>query len=302
MVGWRSTDSGYTKTETLVPVTVNVPVAITAQPVNAVVCTDKVTSFSVTATGTTPTYQWQVSTDAGNTFTNIVNNANYSGATTNTLTITNPPTAWNGYIYRVVVTGAAPCGSVNSFNRVLTVNPLPTIVITASPYKKLLPGLRTGISSTVSPLAATYTWLRNGAVLTATSLGIVSGVGTGSLLIDVDGLGDYRLRVTDVNGCTNTSGTVTISDSTSGRVFIYPNPNSGQFQVRYNPTSNNVLPRGINVYNSRGQRIRNLSYTLGLPFARMDVDLRNFGAGVYWIEVVDVNGDRLAIGRAEVLR
>ena len=115
-------------------------------------------------------------------------------------------------------------------------------------------------------------------------------------------MGTYSLRVTDVNGCTNTSNSVTIADSTSGRVFIYPNPNSGQFQVRYNPTHNNVIPRGINVYNAQGQRITSLSYTLGLPFARMNVDLRNFSAGVYWIEVVDVDGNRLAMGRAEVLR
>jgi len=30
--------------------------------------------------------------------------------------------------------------------------------------------------------------------------------------------------------------------------------------------------------------------------------LRNHGTGVYWIEVVDVNGNRLAMGRVEVLR
>jgi hypothetical protein len=34
----------------------------------------------------------------------------------------------------------------------------------------------------------------------------------------------------------------------------------------------------------------------------MDVDLRKYGTGVYWVEVVDVVGNRLAIGRTEVLR
>jgi hypothetical protein len=34
----------------------------------------------------------------------------------------------------------------------------------------------------------------------------------------------------------------------------------------------------------------------------MDVDLRNHGTGVYWIEVVDVGGNRLAIGRVVVAR
>jgi hypothetical protein len=34
----------------------------------------------------------------------------------------------------------------------------------------------------------------------------------------------------------------------------------------------------------------------------MDVNLSNYSTGVYWIEVVDVVGNRLAMGRAEVLR
>ena len=46
---------------------------ITAQPVNAVVCTDKVATFSVTATGTSPSYQWQVSTNGGVSFNSRIN-------------------------------------------------------------------------------------------------------------------------------------------------------------------------------------------------------------------------------------
>lgn len=121
-----------------------------------------------------------------------------------------------------MVTGTAPCGPVNSLQRLLTVNPLPTITIGASLYRKLFPGLRTTLSSTVSPIAATYTWLRNGNPVGSAS----------SQVVDIDGLGDYTLRVTDVNGCTNTSNLISITDSVTGKVFIYPNPNSGQFQVR----------------------------------------------------------------------
>jgi len=131
----------------------------------------------------------------------------------------------------------------------------------------------------------------------------VPGATASSYLVTVDGLGDYTLRVTDVNGCTNLSNQVSITDSVTGRVFIYPNPNSGQFQVRYWSIINNTnLPRGINVYDARGKRILTQNYSISAPYARMDVDLRNHGTGVYWIEVVDVVGNRLAMGRAEVLR
>jgi subtilisin-like proprotein convertase family protein len=286
---------GCLSAATSVPVTVNIPVSITTQPVNAAVCTDKSTSFTVAAAGTAPTYQWQVSTDAGNTFTNISNGGVYSGVTTATVTITAPPVSLSGNIYRCVVTGAAPCGSVNSAQRLLTVNPLPTIVISASPYLRLFPGLTTTVFSTVTPAASVYTWFKNGAT--------VSGATAGSLLVNVDGLGDYTLKVTDVNGCVNTSNVVSLKDSVSGKVFIYPNPNSGQFQVRYYSIINNTnLPRGINVYDATGKRVLTQQYTITSPYSRMDVNLSNYSTGVYWIEVVDVNGNRLAMGRAEVLR
>ena len=275
-------------------VTVNTPISITTQPVNAVVCTDKSTSFTVVAAGTTPTYQWQLSTDAGTTFTNISNGGVYSGATTATLTITAPPVSYNGNIYRCMVSGAAPCPPVPSANRVLTVNPLPTIVIAASPYRNLLPTLSTTLFSTSSPAAATYTWLRNGFA--------VSGATASSLLIRVDGQGSYRLRVLDVNGCTNLSNTVIIGDSTSGRVFISPNPTSGQFVVRYNPAHNTVTPNGVNIFDATGKRVLTQKFFLNIPFAPMAIDLSNQATGVYWVEVVDLNGNRLAMGRVEVVR
>lgn len=289
---------GCTSASKSVPVTVNIPVTLNpALPANTQVCTDKVTTFSVAVTaGTSPTFQWQVSTDgAGNVFTNISNGGAYSGVTTATLTVTTPPVSMNGYIYRCIVSGAAPCGSVNSRQALLTVNPLPTVVLGASPYLRLFPGLNTTLFSTSAPAASSYTWLRNNVT--------VGGASASSLLVNVDGLGDYKLRVVDVNGCVNTSNEVSLKDSVSGKVFIYPNPNSGQFQVRYHSVSNNTnLPRGINVYDSRGKRVLTQKYSITAPYARMDVNLSNYSTGVYWIEVVDVVGNRLAMGRAEVLR
>ena len=289
---------GCTSASKSVPVTVNIPVTLNPTlPANTQVCTDKVTTFSVAVTaGTSPTFQWQVSTDgAGNVFTNISNGGAYAGVTTATLTVTTPPVSMNGYIYRCVVTGAAPCGSVTSKQALLTVNPLPTVVLGASPYRRLFPGLTTTLFSTSAPAASSYTWLRNNVT--------VGGASASSLLVTVDGLGDYKLRVVDVNGCVNTSNEVSLKDSVSGKVFIYPNPNSGQFQVRYHSVSNNTnLPRGINVYDSRGKRILTQNYSITAPYARMDVNLSNYSTGVYWIEVVDVVGNRLAMGRAEVLR
>ena len=280
---------------TTIPVTVNTPVAITSQPSSATLCTNKAVSFAMTATGTSPVYQWKESTDGGTTYKNITNGGVYAGATSNTLTITTPPVSMSGNKYRCVVAGSAPCGSDSTNGlAVLTVNPLPTISITASP-KKLLPGLKTTMTSTSFPAAASYNWLKNG-------LAVANGT-TGSLTIDVDGIGSYTLKVQDVNGCVNTSAVLAIIDSVSGKLFIYPNPNSGQFQVRYYSALNNTgLPRGINVFDARGKRVLTKTYSITAPYARMDVNLSNLSTGIYSIEVVDGEGNRLAIGRAEVLR
>ena len=98
-----------------VTVVVNDPVAITTQPGNLSFCQGSNTSMTVTATGTSPTFQWQVSTGgSGGPWTNLTNTAPYSGVTTATLTFTAPALTLSTNFYRVVVSGSAPCGLVNS--------------------------------------------------------------------------------------------------------------------------------------------------------------------------------------------
>ena len=277
----------------LVPVTVNQPAAITSSSPNVTLCTDKVATFSVTATGTALNYQWQVSINSGVTFLPVTNGGVYSGATSATLTITAPPVTMSGYQYRCVVQGAAPCAAATSTARTLIVNPLPVVVLTATSPTSLFPGLTSTISSTVSPNpVATYTWFRNGAVL--------AGANTGQIVVDVDGLGDYTLTVTDVNGCTSTSNNISITDSVTGRCFIYPNPSGGKFQVRYYSVPGNTLPRGIVVYNADGNRVLVQNFTVSAPYARMDVDMRANGKGLYWVEIVDRNGNRISMCRVVI--
>jgi len=285
---------GCVSNSTKVTVTVNTPLTFVPNlPADAVVCTDKVTSFTSQVSGSVVNHNWRVSTNNGNNWSDVVNGGVYAGAKTATLTITAPPVSMTTYLYKDSVSTVA-CHDSSSRIAKLIVNPLPTIVISASPYQKLFPGLTTTLFSTVSPIASTYTWLKNGTQ--------VPGSGS-SLLVTVDGLGTYTLRVTDVNGCTNTSNAVSLTDSITGKLFVYPNPNNGVFQVRYYSIINNTnLPRGLNIYDSRGKRIAVKNYSINSPYARMDVDLRNYGSGVYWLELVDVAGNRLAMGRAEVLK
>jgi len=49
-------------------------------------------------------YQWQLSTDSIN-FNSIINNNNYAGVNSDTLSLNNIPTSWYGYKYRCIVNG-----------------------------------------------------------------------------------------------------------------------------------------------------------------------------------------------------
>ena len=93
---------------------------INAQPPNRTVCPGATTTFTVGIAGASPaTYQWQLSTaGAGGPYNNITNAGVYSGATTNTLTITGALLSMNGYNYRCVVT---QCSAATSNPGLLTV-------------------------------------------------------------------------------------------------------------------------------------------------------------------------------------
>ncbi len=106
--------------------TIEFNVAITSNIVDAVVCENLDTSFSVTTNGNETNVQWQV--DNGTGFVNVNDNVNYSGSGMLTLNILNTPLTFNGNNYRVIVSDN--CGKVDTSNvSNLMVNPL--IVITA---------------------------------------------------------------------------------------------------------------------------------------------------------------------------
>ncbi|MFB9090022.1 GEVED domain-containing protein, partial [Flavobacterium paronense] len=105
--------------------TVNDAVAVQTAPVTAVsLCSGESTVLSVAATATDIAYQWQLSTNGGSTYTDIVS------ATSASYTITTATPSMNGYKYQVVISGAAPCSAVTPTATTLTVN---TPVVVGTP-------------------------------------------------------------------------------------------------------------------------------------------------------------------------
>jgi hypothetical protein len=114
--------SCWSATDVSSAVTVSKDPALTSSPSTVSITETSNTSFSVAHTNTA-TYQWQV--DDGVSVVTVNNGGVYSGATTATLTLTNVPLSMNGYIYKCIIYGIAPCTGFDiSSTATLTVTPL----------------------------------------------------------------------------------------------------------------------------------------------------------------------------------
>jgi hypothetical protein len=102
------------------------PIIINLQPQNTEVCELGTTILSI-QTNTIDSYQWQLSTNNGTSWTDLSDNATYSGVATNQLQISNAQMTFNGYQYRVFLNkNGNTCGLYTNLS-ILTVNPLPIV-------------------------------------------------------------------------------------------------------------------------------------------------------------------------------
>ena len=100
------------------------PITISTQPIALAECELKNTTITI-ATSFVDSYQWQLF--SGGIWTNITNNATYSGSASNTLTISNLSYAMNGSRYRVQLQkNGNSCGLISD-EAILTVYALPTL-------------------------------------------------------------------------------------------------------------------------------------------------------------------------------
>ncbi|MBH2023772.1 MAG: hypothetical protein I8H78_05145, partial [Flavobacteriales bacterium] len=99
----------------------NTPTSVTGNPLNTTVNAGANAAFTVSANNGPTAYLWQVSADAGATWSTVTNGGVYSNATTATLNITGVNIGMNGYRYRAAASNA--CGtSAYSASALLTVN------------------------------------------------------------------------------------------------------------------------------------------------------------------------------------
>lgn len=272
-------------TSNVATLSVVTPAAISVQPANAIGCVNSNVTITVSAAGSAITYQWQVSTDGGITYANI------GGATAATLSLNGISNAINGNLYRVIITEAT-CGAVTSSAASITVNNLPQVTITASPSNVILPNQTVTLTASSNPSGSSYNWYNNGT--------LVSGQTGTSITVSSNGLGSYYASYTDLNGCEGNSNNIQVKDTVLTYTFIYPNPNNGDFFVRFEGVPYNGQARFITLYDEKGARVFRKGYTVTTSYESMKVSARHLSSGNYALVLSDAAGVTLATGKVVI--
>jgi Peptidase family M1 domain len=288
-----SSSCGGSITTNCVTLTVNTGVIISAQPTDAENCAGTQATFTVAGTSAqTINYQWQVSTNNGGSFSNI------SGANTASYIVTNLTTSASNNHYRCLLTNASCTTPTISNGAILTVKPLPTITLSAAPFTTLLPAQTTIITATsISSNAGTITtnWFYNTAPLSVTA---------NTYPVAINQAGDYyaTIKETFPSGlqCSNTSATITITATESDKLFIFPTPNDGTFNVSYYNSSNTNTKRNISIYDTKGAVVYNKEFAISGFYTLLPVNLPAASRGDYFVIIFDGEGKRLAVGKVHV--
>lgn len=241
--------------------------SITNQPTTPVAtCTGSGTQIlSVTATGDNLSYQWR---KGG---VSITNNTIYSGATTASLTLTNPTTTEAGS-YDVVVTGAcSPTATSNAVS--VTVNPSvkPTVSITSSDADNSF-CVGTSVTYTANVLnggtTPSYQWKNNGvAIQNQTAAIYTSNTLANNDKISVDIISNASCKST-ANASSNTitvsvlsfTPSVSITSSDADNTICAATPvtftatplNAGSVTYQWKLNGNNITNAKSSTYSTSG--------------------------------------------------
>ena len=192
---------------------------ITTQPAPQSVAAGGTASFSVTAAGTSLTYQWQSSPD-GVAYTNV------SGATNATLTLAGVTMADSGRRFRVIVGNGS--GSVTSSGALLTVASASTTPVIAT---------QPASTSVVAPATATFTVVASGSptpsyqwqlstdggVTYADIAGATDSTYTTPPTVNADSGKRFRVNVTNSLGSLlSASAVLTVSSGSAPAVSVQP--------------------------------------------------------------------------------
>jgi hypothetical protein len=231
---------------------------ITGNPSNKTVCVGGSTTFIIASNGN-PTFQWQVSTNSGSSWSNLSNGATIIGANNDTLSLSNLLISSNNNLFRCIANDNGACIDTSS-NALLTVFADPTI--TSNPTNNsICQGGSSNFSVTVSNgISISYQWQYSSNNSTFSNItnntpvgASYTGAGTNALSVSgITAAGNhyYKCVVTDAgNGCasplTSNSATLTVNTDPS---------------ITSNPTDKTICQGGSSSFSVSVSNGNTLSY------------------------------------------
>jgi hypothetical protein len=183
-------------------VDIDAPIVIITQPVDEDACPGENISFTVTATGTNLTYQWQK------------NGIDIGGEISQSLII-NSVAAINAGMYKCNI--GSLCGESSTSNTVLLTINTPTQIITDPIDVTECLNNNTALEVTTSGTNLSYNWFKDGAVIPVTDGGSISGSSTNQLIftgLELADAGEYICEVTgDCGVLTSNSADLVVDDA-----------------------------------------------------------------------------------------
>jgi hypothetical protein len=269
-------------TSSIASLTVYDPIQIISQPANQILPSGINATFTVTATGTTPSYQWYFNG------VSLTDSGNVSGSSTAKLTVSNIQSNNNGN-YNVVITNIF-CSGISSNATLAVINPIPGIV---SPPTNLVVILNSNAAFSIYatnyyPLS--FQWQFNGTNLT--DGGQVGGSLGSNLVISsaqFANTGNYQVIVSDSYAAV-TSSIVSLNVDYPPQITGLP--------------SSEVLLSGANAsfaVNATGTSLNYQWYYNGLPLtnngnisgaanAMLQIsNVQTNNDGVYWVLVTELS-------------
>jgi hypothetical protein len=297
----NSNDGANCVTATLCDIDLTKP-----NPENQVACVAKAAIFAVTATGTgTLTYQWQVSTDGGNNWTDLAPggatdaNGTYSGANTDTLTLTPATTVWSGNRYRVIVDSDSDLCTLTSAPAGLTVRTeeecsLPVTLVSFTVSKEAGTALLNW-ATTEETNSDRFEIERSFDAKNWKTIGTKASQGESSVLRKYDfvdrapaaGVNYYRLKMVDraVNGKDGAfaySRILSVEFDNSALLAAYPNPATDRLKFK-----DFAKVKSIVLHNAAGvKEIERKTVTAE------GLDISKLASGIYTVKLTMADGSQ----------
>ncbi len=230
----------------------------------------KGTALTLTAnSGSGFTYSWKRNGVLISSATNINYNPTISGG------------------YRVLVTNASGCSKLSA-NTTVIINALPTALITPQGSTNICTSGSVVLTANYSN-GYLYQWRKNGLN--------ISGATNQSYQASL--VGNYRVLVTNSNGCQKLSGNIPITGCRieleeniefADILSVRPNPNSGKFFVDFENINWSENPVAIEIFNNLGQLIFKDNYEIAYGKNSFQIELNEkLSNGVYLIKLSSEN-------------